>query len=70
MKARGYIILLGVTILITLSALLTLIPYSNASKESYFGYKALCSFTPVSTVICLFLAGVVCKVRKKIFISG
>ena len=36
---------------------LTLIPRAAASKECIIGYKALCSFTPISTVILLVLGG-------------
>ena len=40
-----------------LSALLTLIPRAGASKVSYLGYRALCSFSPFGTLILLALAG-------------
>ncbi|UCE80300.1 MAG: hypothetical protein JSV94_03775 [Methanobacteriota archaeon] len=33
------------------SAALTVIPDSSASKESVLGYKSHCSFTPISTMI-------------------
>ena len=38
-------------------AIVTLIPVSTASKESYLGYKALCSFSPFSTIGLLALVG-------------
>ena len=38
-------------------AIVTLIPLSTASKESYLGYKALCSFAPISTIGLLALVG-------------
>jgi hypothetical protein len=38
-------------------AILTLIPLASASKECLLGYKALCSFAPISTIILLALAG-------------
>ena len=31
-------------------AIVTLIPLASASKVSLLGYKALCSFSPVSTI--------------------
>jgi|GEM_PF-3356555 len=40
-----------------LSAFLTLIPWSGASKVSRLGYRALCSFSPFGTLILLALAG-------------
>ena len=38
-------------------AVVTLIPMTSASKASLLGYKALCSFTPVSTIMLLALVG-------------
>jgi hypothetical protein len=40
-----------------LLALITLLPMGTASKISLLGYKALCSFTPISTIILLALGG-------------
>lgn len=39
-----------------ISAILTLIPDSSASKESMLGYYAHCSFAPISTIILIFIA--------------
>jgi len=64
----GYKAMLLLTITITLGAIATLIPYSGATKESYLGFKALCSFAPISTIILLLCAGAVCKIRKKKFV--
>ena len=38
-------------------ALVTLIPTATASKASLLRYKALCSFTPISTLILIALGG-------------
>ena len=38
-------------------AVVTLIPMETASKASLLGYKALCSFSPISAVILLTLGG-------------
>ena len=38
-------------------AVVTLIPRAAASKACLLGYKALCSFTPISTVMLLALVG-------------
>jgi hypothetical protein len=40
-----------------LLALVTLVPMGTASKASLLGYEALCSFTPISTVVLLALGG-------------
>jgi len=41
----------------SLLAVATLIPVASASKASLLGYKALCSFSPISTLGLLALAG-------------
>lgn len=66
-KQPWYGILMGFTVIMTLSAIVTLIPSSEASKVCPLGYKAHCTFTPWSTLISLFLAMVSCKVRSKWF---
>jgi hypothetical protein len=38
-------------------ALATALPTGTASKASLMGYNALCSFTPISTIIFLALGG-------------
>ena len=40
-----------------LLALVTLLPLATASKPCLLGYEALCSFTPISTIILLALGG-------------
>ncbi|NPV00470.1 MAG: hypothetical protein HPY53_03710 [Brevinematales bacterium] len=44
---------------------LTLIPSPGASKACLLGYKAKCSFTPVSTIILLAAAGVLFFLRAR-----
>lgn len=38
-------------------AVITLVPIGIVSKPCYLGYKALCSFSPFSTLVLLSLAG-------------
>ncbi len=66
-KQPGYTILILLTVLIVVLAILTMIPFDSASKVSFMGYKALCSFTPISSLLLILLAGVVCKIRSKKF---
>ena len=69
MKVRknGYGLLMVLTIVLTLAGVITLIPSAGASKTCLLGYNALCSFTPISTVICFLFAGMLCQIRKKKF---
>lgn len=58
--------LLGLSGLFTLAALLTLVPNPRASWENVLGYKSLCTFAPIATAICAFLAGTTCVIRARI----
>jgi hypothetical protein len=53
-KISTHMIFMGVEFVL---AVLTLIPREAASKACRLGYKALCSFTPISTAILLALVG-------------
>ena len=66
-KKKGYMPLLVLTILLTLMTVSTLIPDTAASKVCLIGYKAHCTFTPLSTLILIAMTGVVCKIRSKKF---
>jgi hypothetical protein len=68
-RKPGYAWLLALTILLTLCAASTLVPSVSASKECMLGYKAHCTFTPLSTVICLAMAAGVCKLRSRRFVE-
>lgn len=48
------------------SAAMTAIPDSSASKDSYFGYKAHCSFTPYSTIISIIGAAITYLIARKL----
>ncbi len=63
-KKKGYGPLMILTIILTLATISTLVPQASVSKNCLLGYKAHCTFTPISTLICIILAGVVCKIRK------
>lgn len=67
---RTYKALLILSGLATLSAILTLIPRSGAPWPNAIGYRSLCSFAPVSTVLCALLAAATCTVRARFFKPG
>jgi hypothetical protein len=60
-------ILIAVAIGSAVSTVWTLMPDSTASKESMLGYKSHCTFTPISTIILIFMAVVFSYIliRKK-----
>lgn len=63
-KKKGYGLLLTLTIVVTLAGLWTLLPQASASKTCLLGYKAHCTFAPISTLICFILVAIICKIRK------
>ncbi len=67
-KKKGYGWMLLLTILVTLSGMVTLVPFASASKANLLGYKSLCTNVPISTLICFVIAGVICFVRIKNFV--
>jgi hypothetical protein len=68
-RKRGYWRLFFATVFLTILAVSTIIPVDSASKECLLGYKAYCTFTPISTVLCLLPAGIICFIRKRFFVS-
>lgn len=66
-RKKGYKWLLALTMLLTLSAIVTLIPNPGAGKANMIGYHAICSGTPMSTLVLVICAGAVCYFRKKYF---
>ena len=50
-----FIIIAG-AIASAVSVIWTIVPDCSASKECMLGYKAHCSFTPISTIILVFIA--------------
>ena len=55
-KLLALMILIAISIGSAISTIWTLIPESSASKENILGYKSHCTFTPISTIILIFMA--------------
>mgnify|MGYP001810751291 FL=1 len=62
----AYKLLLGLSILFSLGAILTLVPNPNASWPNILGYKSLCTFAPAATAFCGLLAGITCLIRSRL----
>ncbi len=58
--------LFTIAIILLILGGLTLLPSPGASKACLLGYKAKCSFTPISTLILLAAAGVLFFLRSRI----
>ena len=58
-KQPHYKIMTFLSVLLLISAATTLLPHSAASKVNFVGYKSLCAFAPLSTLVLLGAAGFV-----------
>ena len=45
-----------VSVVLAILGVLTMLPFGLAGDVSMFGYKALCSFVPISTILLLYAA--------------
>lgn len=60
-KTKYYIIIVA----LVLSAIKTIIPFPYVSKACMLGYKAGCSFTPISTIILIVATIIVYVIGKR-----
>ena len=66
-KKPGYYTLLSLAILMILGAVLTIMPVPYSYKECILGYKAHCTLTPVSTILCVIAAAAIYVVMNGSF---
>jgi hypothetical protein len=66
-KKPGYYTLLALAILLVLGAVLTIMPISYAYKECMLGYRAHCTLTPISTILCILFAVITYVVGQRLF---
>lgn len=65
----AYYALIGLSLVFSVLAVVTLLPNPNASKPNVLGYRSVCSFAPAATALCGLLAGITCIVRNR-FVSA
>jgi len=67
-KAYGpaYPALLGLSAILALGAILTLVPNPGAPWPNIFGYRSLCPFAPGATFACALLAAITCSIRARL----
>jgi hypothetical protein len=63
------IVSIAVVAILIIAAVKTVIPNEKASKTCLIGYKAACSFTPISTII-LIVAAIATFILAKNVILG
>ena len=66
-RKRAYIALVVTSGLRAATAVATLLPDSGARWPSILGYRAFCSFAPISTALCALAALAVCVIRSRLF---
>jgi len=68
-RKKGYWLLFILTLIFTFAALSTILPSDRASKLCLIGYDAHCTYTPISTIISVIPAGIICFIRKRFFVT-
>jgi hypothetical protein len=51
-KQTKRLVLTIISIILGIATIITIVPASSIEKASLLGYKAICSFAPISTFIC------------------
>jgi hypothetical protein len=64
-KKSGTLYLI-ISILCFIGAIITLIPYKGVDDECLFGYKAICAFTPISSLVLIAVGILLMFLRKKV----
>jgi uncharacterized protein with FMN-binding domain len=65
-QSPSYIALLALTIVLTILAMVTLLPSPAASKPNVLGYRSVCSFAPAASAVCGLAAGITCTLRNRL----
>jgi hypothetical protein len=58
--------ILWLAILFFVAAIITFLPYKNIDDECMLGYKALCAFTPVSSLVLIAIGVLFLVIRSRI----
>ena len=64
------IVIIAVIVILSLAAFKTAIPSTEASKQCLLGYKAFCSFTPISTAILIIAAISIFFAKRGVILGG
>ena len=69
MEARqpaAYHFLIFVSLVLSVLAVVTLLPWQGASKPNVLGYRSVCPLAPSATAVCGLLAGITCTLRNRL----
>jgi uncharacterized protein with FMN-binding domain len=62
----AYFALIGLSLVFSMLAVVTMLPNPNASKPNVLGYRSVCTFAPAATALCGLLAGITCILRNRL----
>ncbi len=62
----AYFLLIGLSLVFSVLAVVTMLPNPNASKPNVLGYRSVCTFAPAATALCGLLAGITCILRNRL----
>ena len=68
-KSKKGVIHIVLALLFTGGAIFTLLPLVLADDKCFFGYYAVCPFSPISSIVLLAIAGYFFILRKKQIIT-
>jgi len=66
-ESMAYYGMLGLSLVFTILAVVTMLPNPAAAKPNVLGYRSVCSFAPAASALCGLLAGVTCTIRNRRF---
>ena len=66
-RKGAYTALVVTSGILAAAAIASLLPDSGARWPSILGYRAFCSFAPISTALCALAALAVCVIRSRLF---
>jgi hypothetical protein len=66
-KKPGYYTLLATAVILVLGAVLTILPMSYAYRACLLGYKAHCTTTPISTILCAVAGAITFALTNRFF---
>jgi uncharacterized protein with FMN-binding domain len=68
-QPAGYYALIGLSLALSVLAVITLLPNPSASKPNVLGYRSVCTFAPAATALCSLAAGITCILRNRLVSS-
>jgi len=65
-QPAAYYALIGLSLVFSILAVITLLPNPSASKPNVLGYRSVCTYAPAATALCGIAAGITCVLRNRL----